>query len=203
MQLNRADVVTGALTLLDAEGLDGLTMRKLGAHLGVQAGAVYWHFTNKQALLEAMADRIVESVGDEPFPPAPWDAQLSDMAQRLRRALLSRRDGARVVAGTYVIEPNTVRSGQQALRILTGAGIPADRAPWILFPLFHYVLGHTIEEQAQRAEGDWENRNAGLPDDELNHAMTAMISADPADRFTYGLELFLDGLRHRHQEGPA
>jgi TetR/AcrR family transcriptional regulator, tetracycline repressor protein len=58
MQLKRADVVTGALALLDADGLDGLTMRKLG----VQAGGIYWHFKNKQALLEAMADRIVGEV---------------------------------------------------------------------------------------------------------------------------------------------
>jgi TetR/AcrR family tetracycline transcriptional repressor len=203
MQLRRADVVTGALQLLDAEGLDGLTMRKLGAHLGVQAGGIYWHFANKQALLGAMADRILDSVAREPFTDGPWDAQLAELGQRLRRALLGHRDGARVVAGTYVIEPNTVHSGEQALRVLTGAGFPAERAAWMLFTVFHYVLGHTIEEQAQRADGDWEQRDPVLADPDLRAALTGMIRADPAERFTYGLELFLDGLRLRHREGRS
>jgi TetR/AcrR family tetracycline transcriptional repressor len=114
-------------------------------------------------------------------------------------ALLSRCDGARVVAGTYVIEPNTVQSGEQALRVLTGAGFPADRAAWMLFSIFHYVLGHTIEEQAQRADGDWEQRDTGLTDPDLRDAMAGLIRADPAERFTFGLDLFLDGLRLRHR----
>jgi TetR/AcrR family tetracycline transcriptional repressor len=197
MQLKRADVVTGALSLLDTEGLDGLTMRKLGARLGVQAGGIYWHFTSKEALLNAVADRIVEEVTAAPVPPGPWDAQLTEIAHRVRRALLAHRDGARVVAGTYVVEPNTVRGGEQAMRILTDAGFPVDRAGWVIFAVMYYVLGHTIEEQAQRTEGDWEQRGADLPDTELHRAMDAVIRADPEERFAYGLDLFLDGVRLR------
>jgi TetR/AcrR family transcriptional regulator, tetracycline repressor protein len=93
--VKRVHVVTGALALLDADGLDGLTMRKLGAQLGVQAGGIYWHFTNKQALLEAMADQIVGEVTATPLEPGTWDAQLAEIAYRMRRALLANRDGAR------------------------------------------------------------------------------------------------------------
>ena len=53
--LHRADVVDGAVELLDAEGLDGLTTRKLGASLNVDGSALYRHFPNKEALLEAIA----------------------------------------------------------------------------------------------------------------------------------------------------
>ena len=53
-------VVDVAIALLDADGLDALTMRKLATRLGVQAGALYWHFASKQALLDAMADRFLE-----------------------------------------------------------------------------------------------------------------------------------------------
>ena len=197
MQLKRADVVTGALAQLDTDGLDGLTMRKLGALLGVQAGGIYWHFTNKAALLGAMADRIVGEVTATPLSPGPWDAQLAEIAHRMRRALLAHRDGARVVAGTYVVEPNTVRGGEAAIRILTGAGFPVDRAGWVIFTAMYYVLGFTIEEQAQRAEGDWEQRGADLPDTELSRAMDSVVRADPEERFGYGLELFLDGVRLR------
>ena len=197
MQLKRADVVTGALTLLDTDGLDGLTMRKLGALLGVRAGGIYWHFTNKDALLAAMADRIVGEIVATPLTPGRWDAQLAEIAYRLRRALLAHRDGARVVAGTYVLEPNTVRGGEQAMRILTDAGFPLDRAGWVLFAVMYYVLGHTIEEQAQLAQGDWEQRGAELTGTELGRAMDEVVKADPEERFAYGLELFLDGVRLR------
>jgi len=197
MQLKRADVVTGALALLDTDGLDGLTMRKLGARLGVQAGGIYWHFKNKEALLGAMADRIVGAITETALPPGSWDTQLSEIAHRAHRALLAHRDGARVVAGTYVQEPNTVRGGEQAMRILTDAGFPIDRAGWVIFATMYYVLGHTIEEQAQRAAGDWEQRGTELPDTELHRAMDGVIRADPEERFTYGLELLLDGVRLR------
>lgn len=200
MQLRRADVVAGALALLDDDGLDGLTMRRLGARLGVRAGAVYWHFKDKDALLGAMADRIVGEATETPLSPGPWDAQLTELAHRLRRALLAHRDGARVVAGTHVAEPNTVRSGELAVRVLAEAGFPLDRAGWVVFAALYYVLGHTIEEQAQRAAGDWERRGADLPRTELLRAMDGVVEADPEERFAYGLELFLDGVRLRLAE---
>ena len=198
MQLKRADVVSGALELLETDGLDGLTMRKLGALLGVRAGAVYWHFKNKEALLGAMADRIVGEMTASPLEPGPWDAQLGEIANRMRRALLAHRDGARVVAGTYVQEANTVRGGSQAMEILVGAGFPLERAGWVLFTAMYYVLGYVIEEQAQRAAGDWESR--GLDDTELLRALDGVIKADPDERFAYGLGLFLDGVRLRLAE---
>ncbi|MFD0516963.1 TetR/AcrR family transcriptional regulator [Paractinoplanes durhamensis] len=68
MQLRRADVLRGARDLLDADGLDGLTMRKLGAALNVQAGGLYWHFPSKQALLEAVADDLLAGVAETPRP---------------------------------------------------------------------------------------------------------------------------------------
>jgi TetR/AcrR family tetracycline transcriptional repressor len=195
MQLKRADVVTGALDLLDTDGLDGLTMRKLGARLGVQAGGIYWHFKNKEALLGAMADRIAGEVFATPLPDGAWDEQLMEVGHRYRRALLAHRDGARVVAGTYVQEPNTVRGGEQIMHILIDAGLPLERAGWVLFAAMYYVLGHTIEEQAQHEAGDWEQRN--LDDTELHTVMGNVIKADPEERFAYGLELFLDGVRLR------
>ena len=148
MRLRRERVVDVAIALLDAEGLDALTMRKLAARLGVQAGALYWHFAGKQALLDAMADRFLEDFAAD-LPAGPWDEQLAAAGWRLRQVLLSHRDGARVMAGTYVAEPNTVLAGNMVIEILQAAGLPPDQAGWAAFAALHYVLGHTIEEQAQ------------------------------------------------------
>ncbi|MEK8169181.1 TetR family transcriptional regulator [Streptomyces sp. M19] len=123
MQLRRADVLSGALALLDEGGLEGLTMRRLAARLDVQAGALYWHFTNKQALLDAMADKLIEGVGEN-LPPGPWDEQAAALAHRLRAALLAHRDGARVLAGTFVTESHTLTAGHAAMDILTWPDSP-------------------------------------------------------------------------------
>jgi TetR/AcrR family tetracycline transcriptional repressor len=202
MLLRKANVVDGALALLDTEGLDGLTMRKLGAALGVQAGALYRHFPSKDALLDAMAEKLLEGVGDGPSD-GPWDEQLGALAHRFRAALLTHRDGARVVAGTFVSEPNTNAAGTAAVRALCAAGIPTDRAGWIAFAGMYYVLGHTIEEQAQRQlderGDDWHGRESRSPPDDpvFARALRSVTTADPAERFVYGLELFVDGVRQQ------
>lgn len=202
MLLRRADVVAGALTLLDAEGLDGLTMRKLGAVLNVQAGALYRHFENKEALLDAMAEQLLEGVG-APVAAGPWQDQVRELAGRLRTALRSRRDGARVVAGTYVPAANTHGAGRVAVEILCAAGVPPEQAGWLTFAVFYYVLGHTIEEQAleQLIEHDsWSSRLAATGPDqspEYNRALQSVVAADPAERFDYGLDIFIDGVASR------
>ena len=60
MQLHKRDVVEAATAILDNYGIADLTMRRLGRELNVSPGALYWHFANKQQLLGAIADRILE-----------------------------------------------------------------------------------------------------------------------------------------------
>lgn len=202
MLLRKANVVDGALALLDSVGLDGLTMRKLGAALGVQAGALYRHYPSKEALLDAMAEKLVEGVAD-PLPDGAWDEQLAALAHRFREALLAHRDGGRVFAGTFVSQPNSNALGGAAVSALCAAGISPERAGWIAFAGMYYVLGHTIEEQAQqqlveRGE-DWHAREArSRPDDPVYaNAIQSVITTDPAERFAYGLELFIEGARQQ------
>src|SRR5215217_6285359 len=57
--LKREEVVGAALELLDEDGLDGLTTRRLAGRLGVRVGALYWHVESKQELLAAVADRFI------------------------------------------------------------------------------------------------------------------------------------------------
>jgi TetR/AcrR family tetracycline transcriptional repressor len=197
MRLRREQVVDTAIALLDAGGLDALTMRKLATQLGVQAGALYWHFASKRALLDAMADRFVEGVSDD-LPAGTWEEQVATAAWRLRQALLSHRDGARVMAGTFVAEPNTVLAGNAVIEILQGAGLPPDQAGWAAFAAFHFVLGHTLEEQAQAElaeSGDWEPALAvgGIE----NKLAATAFTAEPGERFGYGLRIFLDGIRQQ------
>lgn len=200
MVLRRADVVAGALDLLDAEGLDGLTMRRLGAALNVQGGALYRHFPSKDALLDAMAEQLLSGVGTALPADLPWLEAVDLLAGRMRAALLSHRDGARVVAGTYVSGPNTMGAGARAIELLCAAGVAPERAGWIAFAVFYFVLGHVIEEQALLRLGpevDWGIRIAAAEPPLVGPVATAMhalAEGDPGERFRYGLKLFLAGI---------
>ncbi|MCK9893432.1 TetR/AcrR family transcriptional regulator C-terminal domain-containing protein [Frankia sp. AgB32] len=207
MPLRKADVVQEALRFLDAEGLDQLTMRKLSAALNVQAGALYRHFPNKEALLDAVADKIVEGIGS-PLPDLPWPEQIRILGSRLRTALVSHGDGARVVGGTFAPGPNTLIGSDLAIQVLCGAGMPPDQAAWTTFALFYYVLGHTIEEQAQLRlppDHDWRARTERLGIElspQYAAAFDALTGTDPEERFDYGLNIFIIGLCHLHATQP-
>jgi TetR/AcrR family transcriptional regulator, tetracycline repressor protein len=209
-QLRREDVLAGALALLDAEGLDALTMRKLAASLDVQAGALYWHFGSKKALVDAMAERLVAGVGG-PGTSGPgtaggaWDEQLTELAIRLRQALLAHRDGARVITETACDSggANTLLVGRTSTALLITVGFPPEQAVWLTFALIHYVLGQTMGEQARAewvARGGHNATRAATDDDEDDaylQARASALSADPDKQFAYALSVFLDGIKHR------
>ena len=96
MRYRRADVVDHAIAVLDAYGLADLTMRRLGAELGVQPSALYHHFANKQALLAAVADEILVR-GARTRPPRvlgrPGRRDLHRAARRDARLPRRRRAG--------------------------------------------------------------------------------------------------------------
>src|ERR1044071_590780 len=97
--LTRQTIIQTALRLLDQVGLEGLTVRRLAADLGVQSPALYWHLRSKQELLDAMADAITVAAGmGPPHHGESWQHWLARPARASRRSLLAHRDGARIVA---------------------------------------------------------------------------------------------------------
>src|SRR3954447_13058613 len=117
MRLTRDQVLAAALDLLDEGGLDRLTMRRLATALGVKNGATYWHFPSKQALLAAMAESLLTGLTENRAVSRPWDEQITELAGRLRRALLSRRDGARVFSAVFFPLPNALAYGETMVGI--------------------------------------------------------------------------------------
>lgn len=130
---DRHSVVTTALRLLDDVGLPDLSMRRLATELEVQPSALYWHFTSKQELLAAVADRILLAV-PVPAPHTPP----AEVARTIRDALLACRDGAEVVLSTYALRLGARRAQDALLTALGGEDQPSADA------LFEFILGHTM-----------------------------------------------------------
>lgn len=102
MRNTRSDVVAAALRVLDEQGLESCSMRRIAADLDIQVSALYHHVPNKQSLLALMADEIVQGVGDNSVDAAAGSedrrAAAGQICTQLRAAMLSVRDGADVVA---------------------------------------------------------------------------------------------------------
>ena len=84
--LSKSAIVDRALDLADDHGLDGVTIRRIAQEFGVTPMALYWHVKNKDELLDAMGDRLFETVEYESDPAAGWDAQLAAVVRGLVEA---------------------------------------------------------------------------------------------------------------------
>ncbi|CAO3408430.1 TetR/AcrR family transcriptional regulator C-terminal domain-containing protein [Azospirillum largimobile] len=208
MRVQRQDIIDAAMALLDEVGVDGLTMRRLAGALNIQAPSLYWHFAGKQALLDAMADALLAEMVLPSDDGLSWDAWLHAVATEFRRVLKSRRDGARVYAGTFPPMDNVLRISDRIVAKLRAAGADERTAVHALFTLQYFVLGFTIEEQATLpppggGEGGVDlqgvaqritaEQAASYP---AGAAAAVLMASDDADaRFSFGLDRLIEGLR--------
>jgi TetR/AcrR family tetracycline transcriptional repressor len=110
MALQKEAIVEKALEILNREGLDGVTLRRIASELHVKAASLYWHVRNKRELLDDMAEEMLRSRFASYDPPErniPWQAWLTGTANKLRETLLAYHDGGLVVAGA---NPNRAKT---------------------------------------------------------------------------------------------
>ncbi|MGH3375495.1 MAG: TetR/AcrR family transcriptional regulator C-terminal domain-containing protein [Actinoallomurus sp.] len=154
--MDRQQIVTEAIALLDADGLDGVTLRKLAARLGVQQPTLYWHLPNKAALITAIADAILEQRFPKMVPPKPdepWQDWLIGLAERLRHALLAHPDGARVISASQ-LSLRMAAISELAISTLLARGVSLRQARLIVLTVEHFTVGHVLEEQAGPPDAD-------------------------------------------------
>jgi TetR/AcrR family tetracycline transcriptional repressor len=208
MPLGRDEVLQGALALLDEVGLDELTMRRLAKTLGVQAGAIYWHFRDKQALLDAMVEAMFAGLL-EPPPTGAWDAQLAELSRRMAAAMLRRRDGARLATQALRPGPNSLELSEAMLQILAKSGRTRRATLWAAAVVGYYVLGYVTDLQATEAakarglmsvmrsfrktlDKKRHPQIFGVSDKQIEQMLTGR---DAQERFEFGLQVVLRGLK--------
>lgn len=179
MALTQTAVVDTALDLLRDAGLPGMSMRTLATRLTVQPSALYWHFPSKQALLTAVAEQVLASVGRVGAGDCAAD-ELRDVAWTLRAAVTGVPDGAEIVAlGLAAGAENPVAEAVGATSERHGL---RDGATGMTTTLTAYVLGLALEEQTHH---------------NLRHADPSLPAVGFEERFADGLETLLAGVRPR------
>ncbi|HMF82993.1 MAG TPA: TetR/AcrR family transcriptional regulator [Acidimicrobiia bacterium] len=206
--LSRDAIVDAALGILDADGVDALTIRRLGQELGTGAASLYWHIAGKDELGELVYDRIMGEIQLPEPDPARWDDQLKELARCSYRAMLAHNDAVRLSIGRPPAGPNTLRIVEWMLTLMRSAGIPDQPAAYFGNTLGRFLDASVLEAStAPPAEDDAESVEDGgdmmreywasLPGDRFPN-LTALadttFDVDADDLFEFGLDLLMRGL---------
>jgi AcrR family transcriptional regulator len=200
MRLSREAVVDGGMALVDAEGLDALTIRRLAQDLGVTPMALYWHFKNKDELLAGLADRLWSFVDSDVDPDQSWQDQLRVLMGSLVEALRAHPWVTPLCMMGVEKAENGFRTVEASLAVLARGGFTPGQASDICGHALRVAIGLVGGERTEEAEETRRRRIAfeTLPRDRYPHIVAAagpMSSCDDPDGYyQFGLELFLAGV---------
>ena len=206
--LDRARVAETALRLLNEVGLDGLTLRAIAKELDVKAPALYWHFKDKQALLDEMATRMHRRMlADTVLDPADtWQERLLKINRGLRTALLDYRDGARVFSGSLFTGTDHAPALEANLRLLLDAGMTLVQAVDAGRTAHAYTIGFVTEEQGmhplpsdEKARADITDRARRMSDHPLAAAAGELLFDDYDRQSFLELAVVVAGIGARYK----
>ena len=189
-KLSRESILRAALALLDRDGADALTMRRLGAELGVEAMSLYRHVADRAALLDALADHLAGQF--EPRAASEdWPEALRHFASELR-AIARRHPAAFALVGTRVLStPNELRPIEAVLASLRRGGFTPARAVSAYRLVSAYARGYALSEV--------EGFAIDVPAEVTLPAIRALgrrLASEPSDaNFRAGVETIIAGLR--------
>jgi AcrR family transcriptional regulator len=207
--LTRDAIIEGALRVLDREGMDGLSMRRVADELGTGPASLYWHVRNKGELLQLLSERLAAEIELPDPDPSRWQEQLKDLARQMRAGAHRHRDGARITLGRVPAGPTIARFAEWLFELLTPVGIP-DRVIAYLGDLASlYVGAYAFEESLGLASPTGEDLPAetivamfrdyllSLPADRFPHvhrAIDDIFGGDSDARFEFGIDVILRGI---------
>lgn len=148
--LSRARILEAGLSLVDQEGLDALSMRRLGEALGVQAMSLYRHVRDKDDLLDGIQGAVLSEMAAAPSSGTPAERAVA-WARSLRQALLQHPNTIPLFTSRPVKDPGALQIVEGALRALTDAGLEDGAALGLYTTILASVLGHCVLEFTPRA----------------------------------------------------
>lgn len=200
MALDRELIVRTALRLLEEVGLETLSLRRLAKELGVNPSALYWHFENKQELLDEMARAVVVTAVMHAGVPAPtrntWDDWLAHLARAQWRAVRSYRDGPLLLMAARPTAEYQLNYLDEILSRLVDAGFSPREAGDAFVTISNYALGTALIGQQHDRAGEIVGQRLDVGQD--RHSSLARIAESHADQevtFERGLGWLIAGMR--------
>lgn len=204
-RLTRDRVLSAAIALADAGGIESLTMRKLGVDLGVEAMSLYHHVANKADLLDGMIDGVFAEI-DLPTDGTDWREAMRRRAVSARQVLSRHRWAIGLMESRAAPGPATLRHHDTVLGTLRRAGFSIELAAHAYSVLDSYLYGFALQERSLPFDTTEETPHAiqaimaRFTTGEYPHLTEIAVEHvlqpgyDYGDEFEFGLELILDGL---------
>jgi AcrR family transcriptional regulator len=215
--LSRERVIHAAMAVADRDGIAGVSMRRIGQELGVEAMSLYNHVAGKEALLDAMVDQLAAEVNaavaalDTPDPATDWRGALRGRALAAREVMLRHRWAPSVLQTRTTMSLDIVRYYDGVVGILRAGGFSNDLAHHSLHALGSRVIGFSQElfdPGDAAADGASEEMLAAMATQipHLVEMLGEVAHDDPGStlgwcddqsEFEFGLDVLLDGLERR------
>jgi AcrR family transcriptional regulator len=206
--LTRERIVEAALRVMDADGLEAVTMRRLGRELGVEAMSLYNHVEDKDALLRGALARVLSEFELPQDPDLDWIERVRQMARTFRELLL-RHPGVIPLLSEKsgpITDPRALVPIETALQTLRDGGLSEAETIHAYRAVVGFVVGSVALEVAgflnpgDAGASHLEEMAAAIPLERFPRIvglLPAMHDCDPAQEFEHGLDLLLTGLRSR------
>ena len=199
--LNRERVLRAAIALADRDGLDALTMRRLGQEVGVEAMSLYNHVKNKNDILDGIVDLVLSDI-DVPPSGTPWKAAMRRRSISAHEVLVAHPWAAMQIMSRFNIGPGMTRYLDATLGRLLESGFSVEGALDAWHTLDSHLYGFTLQQLSLPFAQDEAPRVSGqvlpgLPVEEFPHVVqviTHVMGSGRVEDFEYGLDLILDGL---------
>jgi len=179
--VTRDSLIRAALRIVDDGGLSALSMRRLGAELGVDPMTAYRHLPNKEALLDGLVEAVVTEIDLGVDPGLPWQGQLRRLIDANLAVLLAHPNVLPLIAQRPLTTPESLRLVEKALVIMDGAGIPRHEALLAI-----NVMGFMITAQALAM-------SASVTDSRSTEQLHEVFSSLPAGEFPFIVDAMARG----------
>jgi AcrR family transcriptional regulator len=190
-------LATAALTVIDRDGLPGLSMRAVATELGIATMSLYRYVPDRQALERQVVDLVLGTVHTAPPPGEPWQRQLAHLLDRVRAAVAAHPGVVPLTVSHRHTSAAVQLWSEAVLRVLTAAGFTPRRRALALRALLAYLTGALQNEHLAPLSGEATTALADLPPEAyplLSRTATEAARVPAAEEFHAGLDLLLTGL---------
>jgi AcrR family transcriptional regulator len=216
--ITREAILDAALRVMDREGMDGLSMRRVAEELGTGAASLYWHVHNKGELLQLLLERVAGEMALPEPDPSRWQEQLKDVAREMRARFRQHRDSARISLGRVPAGPALAGFVEWLFELLTPAGIPDRVIAYLGDTTSLYVGAYAFEEslglasptgedlQPEQIVAMFRDYMLSLPVERFPHihrAIGDLFGGGADERFEFGLDLIVKGVEAFARSEPA
>jgi len=191
--LTRERIRSEALKLIDAEGLEAFSTRKLGAALGCEAMAIYWYYPSKEALLDAVVDELMSRVGRVAAPEATdWVEALREIARAYRGLAHKHPNAFPLIATRRFATEGTFAFLERLFELAQRQGIDDRTTARFFRAVSAYCSGIALNELAAR--GEEADREVRARFKRVSSVSRWLEPAHFDDLFEFGLGVLLDAL---------